>query len=80
MLYSYNSYNYVHEQVYPTKIFLSNFLLLIKGGSTALMLASGMGNTVIVELLLAHNADVNAESNVRYELGYSILFYLYTPR
>ena len=36
---------------------------------TALMAASGKGRTDVVELLIKHNADVNASTEVRLHKG-----------
>ena len=40
-------------------------IVVIQGGETALIYASGEGHTAVVELLLQHGADVNAKDNVR---------------
>ena len=41
------------------------YIVVIQDGSTALLWASMIGHTVMVELLLQHGADVNAINEVR---------------
>ena len=40
-------------------------IVVIQGGWTALMAAAQNGHKEVVELLLQHNADINAKHNVR---------------
>ena len=43
---------------------------IFQDGATALMVASGKGRTDVVELLIKHNADVNARTEVRLHIHY----------